>query len=124
MDRQNALAPTITIHQVVDDPGGKILTPPNTVSIPSGSSVLGWVKAVAGFWCGDEMDDAFFIAAVQHMINNDVIIVPATASGGSGAQEIPNWVKNNACWWFQGLITDSDFVSGLQHLIGQGIIRL
>jgi len=124
MDRQNVLAPTITIHQVVDDPGGEILTPPNTVSIPSGSSVLGWAKAVAGFWCDDEMDDASFIVAVQHMINNDVIIVPATASGGSGAQEIPNWVKNNACWWFQGLITNSDFTSGLQHLIGQGIIRL
>jgi len=124
MDRQNVLAPTITIHQVVDDPGGKILTSPNTVSIPSGPSVLGWAKAVAGFWCGDEMDDAFFIVAVQHMINNDVIIVPATASGGSGAQEIPNWVKNNACWWFQGLITDSDFASGLQYLIGQEIIRL
>ena len=83
-----------------------------------------WVKDVAEFWCGDEIDDTSFIEAIQYLINNEVIIVPTTASSGSGAQEIPNWVKSNACWWSQGLITNSDFASGLQYLIGQGIIKV
>jgi len=83
-----------------------------------------WIKDVAGFWCGDEIDDGSFIEAIQYLIDNDVIIVPSTASSGSGAQEIPNWVKSNACWWSQGLITNSDFASGLQYLIGQGIIQV
>ena len=91
---------------------------PPDVLIPS------WVRDVAGFWCGDEIDDASFIEAIQYLINNDVIIVPTTVSSGSGSQEIPNWVKSNACWWSQGLITNSDFASGLQYLIGQGIIRV
>lgn len=83
-----------------------------------------WIKDVAGFWCDDEIDDASFIEAIQYLINNDVIVVPATTSSGSGSQEIPNWVKSNACWWSQGLISNSDFASGLQYLIGEGIIRL
>ena len=91
---------------------------PPDVLIPS------WIKDVAGFWCGDEIDNASFIEAIQYLINNDVIIVPATASSGTGVQEIPNWVKSNACWWSQGLISNSDFASGLQYLIGQGIIKI
>jgi len=82
------------------------------VEIPS------WVKDVAGFWCGNEIDNASFIEAIQYLINNDVIMVPATTSSGSGAQEIPNWIKNNVCWWSQGLITNSVFASGLQYFIG------
>ncbi len=83
-----------------------------------------WIKDVAEFWCGDKIVDVSFIEAIQYLINNDVIVVPATTSSGSGSQEIPNWIKNNACWWSQGLITNSDFASGLQYLIGQGIIRV
>ena len=91
---------------------------PPDVLIPS------WIKDVAGFWCDDEIDDVSFIEAIQYLIDNDVIIVPTTASSGSGVQEIPNWVKSNACWWSQGLISNSDFASGLQYLIGEGIIRV
>jgi len=82
------------------------------VEIPS------WVKDVAGFWCGSEIDNASFIEAIQYLINNDVIMIPATASSGSGAQEIPNWIKNNVCYWSQGLITNSVFASGLHYFIG------
>jgi len=83
-----------------------------------------WIKDVAGFWCGDEIDDSSFIEAIQYLINNDVIIVPAAASSGSGTQEIPNWIKSNACWWPQNLISDEDFAGGLQYLITEGIIRI
>jgi len=99
--------------KAIDDVDGFLTTVNfSDVEIPS------WVKDVAGFWCGDEIDNASFIEAIQYLINNDVIIVPATASSGSGAQEIPNWIKNNVCWWSQGLITNSVFASGLQYFIG------
>ncbi|MCH8916381.1 MAG: hypothetical protein IIA82_11175 [Thaumarchaeota archaeon] len=77
-----------------------------------------WVKDVAGFWCGDEIDNASFIETIQYLINNDVIMVPATPSSGSDSQEIPNWIKSNTCWWSQGLITNSVFASGLEYFIG------
>ena len=93
------------------------VNPPDVV-IPS------WVRDVAEFWCGDEIDDSSFIEAIEYLIDNDVIIVPTTASSGTGAEEIPNWIKSNACWWSQGLISNSDFASGLQYLIGQGIIKV
>jgi len=83
-----------------------------------------WIREVAGFWCGDEIDDGSFIKGVQYLINNDVIIVPSTVSVYGGSQEVPTWIKNNACWWSQELISDKDFVSGLQYLIEQGIIRV
>ncbi len=76
------------------------------------------LKTLLGFWCGDEIDNASFIEAIQYLINNDVIMVPATTSSGLGAQEIPNWIKNNVCWWSQGLITNSVFASGLPYFIG------
>jgi len=109
----------VCVYAFVDEPSGSTITvnPPDVI-IPS------WIKDVAGFWCGDEIDDSSFIEAIQYLINNDVIIVPTTASSGYGSQEIPSWIQSNACWWSQGLISNSDFASGLQYLIGQGIIRV
>jgi len=83
-----------------------------------------WVRDVAAFWCNDEIDDSGFIEAIQYLIDNNVIIVPATQLGLGGTQEVPLWVKNNACWWFQGLISDNDFAAGIQFLIKEGIIRV
>ncbi len=90
----------------------------------SESKIPTWIKNNAKWWSEGKIGDASFIEAIQYLINNDVIIVPTTASSGSGAQEIPNWVKSNSCWWSQGLITNGDCASGLQYLVGQGIIRV
>jgi len=84
----------------------------------------GWIKDVAGLWCENKTDNASFIEAIQYLINDDGIMVPATASGDSGAQEIPFWIRSNACWWFHDLITNNDFASGLQYFIEQGILRV
>ena len=83
-----------------------------------------WTREMAGFWCGDEIEDRSFINAVQYLIKNDVIVIPSTVSVYGDSQEVPTWVKNNACWWSQGLISDEDFASGLQYLIEQGIIKV
>ena len=90
--------------------------------ITSDIVIPSWIRDVAGFWCGDEIDEGSFIGAVQYLINNDVIIVPTAASSGSSPQQIPNWIKSNACWWSQDLISNNDFALGLQYLLSQGII--
>jgi len=83
-----------------------------------------WTREVAGFWCGDKIEDRSFIKAVQYLIKNDVIVIPSTVSVYGDSQEVPTWIKNNACWWSQGLISDKDFASGLQYLIERGIIKV
>jgi len=94
-----------------------------TVNAP-GVLIPDWIKEVAAFWCDEKIDDSSFIEGIQYLIDNDIIIVPATSSGAGGSQTIPSWVKNNACWWSMNLISDEDFAGGLQYLIGQGIIRV
>ena len=94
-----------------------IINPPET-TIPS------WVKNIAGFWCETKIDDASFLEAIQYLIDNEIIIVPATTESVSDSQEVPPWVKNNSCWWYAGSITDLDFALGLEFLVKQGIIRV
>ena len=94
-----------------------------TVNAP-GILIPDWIKEVAAFWCDEKIGDSSFIEGIQYLIDNDIIIVPATSSGAGGSQTIPSWVKNNACWWSMNLISDEDFAGGLQYLIGQGIIRV
>ena len=83
-----------------------------------------WVKNVAEFWCHDKIDDGSFVEAIQYLIDNGIIVVPATQESFGATQEIPQWVKNNACWWSDGSITDLDFALGLEYLVKQGIIRV
>lgn len=83
-----------------------------------------WIRSVASFWCDDEIDDNSFIEAIQYLVTNNVIVVSATVSSSSDAQEIPSWIKSNACWWSQELISDKEFTSGLQYLIEHGIIHV
>ena len=52
------------------------------------------------------------------------MIIPETAQGYGGSDEIPGWIKNNAAWWANGQIDDNTFVSGIQHLVKVGIIKV
>ncbi len=92
-----------------------IVNPPVT-SIPS------WIKNVAEFWCHDKIDDASFVEAIQYLIDNKIIIVPATSENTGEPQEVPQWVKNNACWWSDDSITQLEFASGIEYLVKEGII--
>ena len=108
------------------DSAGNFATPVSfTVTInPPETTIPSWVKNVAGFWCQDKINDASFVEAIQYLIDNGIIVVPATQDSFGGTQEIPQWVKNNACWWSDGSITDLDFALGLEYLVKQGIIRV
>ena len=90
--------------------------------IPPGFSIPSWVKEVAEFWCEDKIDDGAFVEGIQYLIDNGIIVVPATSLSYSSSYEIPQWIKNNACWWAAGMITDEDFAFGIEYLINQGII--
>ena len=96
----------------------KVIVKPPITLIPD------WIKNVAEFWCQDQIDDASFIEAIQYLIDNEIILVPAITEGEVAEQEVPQWVKNNACWWSEDSITDLDFATGLQFLVKQGIIRV
>jgi len=106
------------------DSAGNFATPISfTVTInPPETTIPSWVKNVAGFWCQDKIDDGSFVEAIQYLIDNGIIVVPATQESFGATQEIPQWVKNNACWWSDGSISDLDFAFGLEYLVKQGII--
>jgi hypothetical protein len=88
-------------------------------------SIPPWVKNNAKWWADGTIGDNDFVQGIQYLINQKVIIVPATTPGsGSGSNVIPSWIKQNAGWWAQGMITDNDFVQGIQFLIKNGIIKL
>ncbi len=108
------------------DSAGNFATPFSfTVTInPPETTIPSWVKNVAEFWCQDKIDDGSFVEALQYLIDNGIIVVPATQESFGGSQEIPQWVKNNACWWSDGSISDLKFALGLEYLVKQGIIRV
>jgi hypothetical protein len=95
-----------------------VVVNPPVISIPD------WVKNVAEFWCHSKIDDSSFIDGIQFLIDNGIIVIPATSEGDGETKEIPQWVKNNACWWSEGSISDLDFSLGIEYLIKRGIIEV
>ena len=84
-----------------------------------------WVKNNAGWWAQNLIDDVTFTNSIQHLIEEQIIMVPDTQSSEKlKVTEIPDWVKTNAGWWYQGQITDGDFVAGIKFLIKNGIITI
>jgi len=83
-----------------------------------------WIKNNAGWWADGQIDDSSFVAGLQWLISNGIIVMPPTEQGTSSDNVIPDWIKNNAGWWADGQIDDSSFVAGLQWLISNGIIKI
>jgi len=88
------------------------------IEIPS------WVRNNAGWWSTGQIQDSDFVSGIEFLINEDIILIPASQSSQVTSQEIPSWVKNNAGWWADGLIDDVEFVSGIQYLISNGIMTV
>jgi len=93
-----------------------------------------WIKNVAGWWAVNEISEKEFLAAIEYLINNNIIYLPFVPCGGAAAiaasdptldaKLIPNWVKNNAGWWATDQIEDADFFNGMQYLIQKTILGL
>ena len=88
-------------------------------------SVPAWVKNNAGWWADGTISESEFVSAIQHLIKEQILIVPPTSASAENSQQgVPAWVKNNAGWWADGTITDGEFLNGIQHLIKLGIINV
>jgi len=84
-----------------------------------------WIRNNAEFWASGAIEDKDFLAGIQYLIQEKIILIPDTVSSGvGGSQDVPTWVKFNAEWWAQGLIPDDGFLQGIQYLVEQGIIKI
>ena len=83
-----------------------------------------WIKNNAAWWADGQIDDANFVTGIQYLINQKIMVIPETAQGYGGSDEIPGWIKNNAAWWADGQIDDNTFVQGIQFLITSGIMKI
>ncbi|HXW02509.1 MAG TPA: peptidase [Candidatus Nitrosotenuis sp.] len=98
---------------------GTTTTPP-----PPQTNIPPWIKNNAKWWADGTIGDNDFVQGIQYLINQKVIVIPATTPSSTGTNVIPSWIKQNAGWWAEGTITDNDFVQGIQFLIKNGIIKL
>ena len=82
-----------------------------------------WIRNNAKQWSEDSISEGDFASAIQYLIEQKIILIPASEEAKTD-QSIPRWIKNNAEWWSNGQISNGDFVRGLQHLIKIGVIRV
>ena len=83
-----------------------------------------WVKAIAGYWHDDKIPDQQFLGMIKYLIDNGIIILPATDTESTTSDSIPDWVKSNAGWWASDQIDDQTFVNGIQYLVQIGLIQV
>ena len=89
------------------------------------SAIPSWIKQNALWWAQDEIDDATFLAAIQHLIQNDIIVLSdVQTSAVIEPTEIPTWIRTNALWWAQDEIDDATFLQGITFLLENGIISI
>ena len=91
---------------------------PNEISIPD------WIRNNALWWSQEKIDDDTFIQGIEHMIQNEIILIPQTHQETFESQGIPDWIRNNAAWWADGQIDDETFVRGLEFMIKSGILSV
>ena len=96
------------------------------VVVKSNAIIPQWIKNNAEWWAEDKITDSMFLKGIQHLIKEEIMIIPTIVTSGSsgGSQEIPAWIKSNAGWWADGVIDDNTFISGIQHLVKVGIIQV
>ena len=88
------------------------------------STIPSWVKQNAKLWSDDILDDNAFVAGIQYMIENDIIVLATIPeSSDSDSNAIPSWIKNNAKLWSQDILDDKTFLSGIKFMIENGIIH-
>lgn len=83
-----------------------------------------WIKNNAGWWSSDAISDGEFIGGIEHLIKEEIILIPESQPSTKSEKLIPSWIKNTAKWWSDDLISDDEFVSALEFLAREGIIRV
>ena len=108
--------------------GSGILVPNSSAQ---DTQIPGWIKNVAGWWASGDISENEFLAGIEYLINNNIILLQSVPCNEkienqttSSAEVVPDWIKNNAGWWSDNLIDDVDFTNGLQYLINHKIIKI
>jgi len=83
-----------------------------------------WIKNNARWWSAEQITDSEFINGIEHLIDENIIIIPDITTLESSGQNIPSWIKNTAEWWSLDLVSDDEFVAALEFLVNSGIIRI
>jgi len=83
-----------------------------------------WIKNNAGWWSSNAISDDEFIDGIEHLIKEEIILIPQSQQSIKSEKTIPPWIKNTANWWSDDLISDDEFVFALEFLVKEGIIRL
>ena len=84
-----------------------------------------WVKTNAEWWTSNEINDDVFLAGIEYLLNEKIIIVSIINSSVSEkTDQIPQWVKTNTEEWSSNEINDDVFLAGIEYLIKIGIINI
>jgi hypothetical protein len=83
-----------------------------------------WIKNNARWWSSDQISDSEFISGIEHLVKENIIVIPDSVKSQSTGQNVPFWIKNTAEWWSQDIVSDDEFVAALEFLVKNGIIRL
>lgn len=85
-----------------------------------------WIKANAGWWASNQIDDNDFVKGIEYLIKQEILKVPQTTQEESEteSQQIPSWLRKNAGWWSEGLLSNEEFVKGIQYLIQKNIMKV
>ena len=109
--------------------GSSILIPNSLAQ--EDTQIPDWIKNVASWWANGEISENEFLAGIEYLINNNIILldfipcsIKTESQTISSAKLVPDWVKNNAKWWSEDLIEDTDFVNGIEYLIKEQIISI
>ena len=83
-----------------------------------------WIKNNARWWSSDQISDSEFISGIEHLMEENIIVIPDSVKSQSTGQNVPFWIKNTAEWWSQDIVSNDEFVAALEFLVKNGIIRL
>ena len=80
----------------------------STILVPNSSAqedtqIPDWIKNVAGWWASGDISENEFLAGIEYLINNNIILLDSIpcnekteSQSTSSAKMVPDWVKNNA----------------------------
>jgi len=83
-----------------------------------------WIKNNARWWSSDQISDSKFISGIEHLVEENIIVIPDSIKSQSTGQNVPFWMKKTSEWWSQDIVSDDEFVAALEFLVKNGIIRL
>ena len=82
-----------------------------------------WIKNNAKWWSSGLISDSEFLAGIEYLIGEKIILIPNTPDPGiPQTKSVPVWIKNTAKWWSEGLIDENEFLKGISFLIENRII--